>query len=591
MRIDSPERPIQIDDAARIERRIQLRRLRYRLELRGRAVPGVDHRRHIVSGAQFVVINDAELFLVEGLAGVEQYRARARLARIRRKLRPREPEGILHARRLDDIRHQGQFRCVARGEAQLRIEVIALGAAVESVSIGLKMRRIHHVVDASRRRPRLSALQRCVLKLPYSTPASSAWPGFASSVKIAITPPDELPYRAEKGPRKHFDMVGGSQVELRKLSLPIGHRAGNAVRIQPQAPDSETRSRAESPDRQLQVLRVVLPALHRHSRHRDQRLREIHLQLAAVNGLLARRGRWTPASPGCDSATRVAVTTIVASSGPLSPQAAAQCEIPENTPTNDNAVDPRLFMNSLAICFLRPWRPSCAIERNTNPPHASPRYSLKYRRRLPIPTGGLNRNPIVKWPYAFNGLMSTAALLLPLTAATDSRVKSAAPGTSVSATAQREFQDHHPNGSLPAHGTVGAEQAAWKTVSIMSNSRNVTLNATIPDPSVRARGNVILSAAARKSITQNAAMHARRGRPTVRAVRAARAAGDLHRLDALTSCLRSAKPPAVRSPRRAAAPSVRTSAQKPRNIGSRRRNLSAHRPNCDLVQRATKAIP
>lgn len=99
--------------------------------------------------------------------------------------------------------------------------------------------------------------------------------------------------------------------------------------------------------------------------------------------------------------------------------------------------------------------------------------------------------------------MSTAALLLPLTAATDSRVKSAAPGTSVSATAQVNFKIVIPT-VLYLHMHSGSQTSGVENVSIMSNGRNVTLNATTPDPSVRARGNVILSAAARKSITQNA---------------------------------------------------------------------------------------
>ena len=110
----------------------------------------------------------------------------------------------------------------------------------------------------------------------------------------------------------------------------------------------------------------------------------------------------------------------------------------------------------------------------------------------------------MKWLYALNGLMSAAALLLPLTAATDSRVQTAAPGTPVSATAQVNFKIIVPTVlSLQVDGgslrSLGVE-----TVSIMSNGRNVTLNATSPGSNERSRGNVILSAAARKSIAQSA---------------------------------------------------------------------------------------
>ena len=49
-------------------------------------------------------------------------------------------------------------------------------------------------------------------------------------------------------------------------------------------------------------------------------------------------------------------------------------------------------------------------------------------------------NSIVNKSWAFNGLMSTAALLLPLTAATESQIRSGAPSASLSATAQLNFK-------------------------------------------------------------------------------------------------------------------------------------------------------
>ena len=111
----------------------------------------------------------------------------------------------------------------------------------------------------------------------------------------------------------------------------------------------------------------------------------------------------------------------------------------------------------------------------------------------------------MKWPYAFNGLIGSAVLLLPLTAATDSRVQTGAPDTSVSAAAQVNFKIVIPT-VLYLHVDDGSERTGdgAETVSIMSNGRNVTLNATAPGSNGRARSNVILSAAARKSIAQHA---------------------------------------------------------------------------------------
>lgn len=110
----------------------------------------------------------------------------------------------------------------------------------------------------------------------------------------------------------------------------------------------------------------------------------------------------------------------------------------------------------------------------------------------------------MKWPYAFNGLMSTAALLLPLTAATDSRIQTAAPGTPVNATAQVNFKITIPTVLYLNVDSGSGRNGGVETVSIMSNGRTVALNATSPGSSVRSRGNLILSAPARKSIAQKA---------------------------------------------------------------------------------------
>src|ERR1700693_2448359 len=109
MRIDAPIRPVEIDDAAGIQRRVLLRRLRYGLELCGGAMPGVEHGRQIVVGTQCAVLYGAQLFWVERLARVELTRADAGLARIRRELRTSESEGILHVRRLDHVGHERQL--------------------------------------------------------------------------------------------------------------------------------------------------------------------------------------------------------------------------------------------------------------------------------------------------------------------------------------------------------------------------------------------------------------------------------------------------------------------------------------------------
>ena len=112
----------------------------------------------------------------------------------------------------------------------------------------------------------------------------------------------------------------------------------------------------------------------------------------------------------------------------------------------------------------------------------------------------------MKW-WAFNGSMSTAALLLPLMVAADSHIQTKAAGAAATATSHLDFKIIIPTvlylhvGSANDRTTRGAE-----TVAIMSNSRNVTLNGTVrsPEPEIHSRGSLILSAPARKIIAQEA---------------------------------------------------------------------------------------
>ena len=99
--------------------------------------------------------------------------------------------------------------------------------------------------------------------------------------------------------------------------------------------------------------------------------------------------------------------------------------------------------------------------------------------------------------------MSTASLLLPLTAASESRVQTAAPTARVSAAASVNFKIVIPRVLSLQMSDAGLSLDA-QTVTIMSNGHNVSLNATerTANSSSPTRGNVILSSAARKGIAQ-----------------------------------------------------------------------------------------
>ena len=111
----------------------------------------------------------------------------------------------------------------------------------------------------------------------------------------------------------------------------------------------------------------------------------------------------------------------------------------------------------------------------------------------------------MKWSKALNGSMGTAALLLPMMVAGESHIQTETAGTAATATAHVNFKIVIPK-VLYLRVSGGNEPIAGvETVAVMSNSRNVTLNATVrtSDSDVHARG-VVLGASARKTIAQDA---------------------------------------------------------------------------------------
>jgi len=113
---------------------------------------------------------------------------------------------------------------------------------------------------------------------------------------------------------------------------------------------------------------------------------------------------------------------------------------------------------------------------------------------------------IVKWSWAFNGLLSSAALLLPVAAVPESRVQSEGASAPVQATAHVNFRIVIPKVLYLHVGAGNDRDPDPETVAVMSNNRNVWLTATVrtrDDHSRAARGSVILSAAARNIIAQD----------------------------------------------------------------------------------------
>jgi hypothetical protein len=106
---------------------------------------------------------------------------------------------------------------------------------------------------------------------------------------------------------------------------------------------------------------------------------------------------------------------------------------------------------------------------------------------------------------AFNGSVGTAALLLPMMVAGESHIQTESAGTATTAAAHVNFKIVIPK-VLYLRVSGGNDRIPGaETVAVMSNSRNVALNASVrtTDSDVHARG-VVLGASARKTIAQDA---------------------------------------------------------------------------------------
>ena len=112
----------------------------------------------------------------------------------------------------------------------------------------------------------------------------------------------------------------------------------------------------------------------------------------------------------------------------------------------------------------------------------------------------------MKWRRWLEGLMSTAALLLPLTAVPESRIQTASAGAAANATAHVNFKIVIPQVLYLHVGDENVHTADGHAVTVMSNGRNVTLKATLPrlDSTTPASGNIVLHVSGRKVIAQDA---------------------------------------------------------------------------------------
>ena len=107
------------------------------------------------------------------------------------------------------------------------------------------------------------------------------------SVKRLMTPPAELPYRTELGPRIHLDAPHGAEVDVARLGRPVGRRYRNAVLNDGEAAQAEPRLRR--PDAQTDAAgeSIAPPVLHQQSGNAAEHLVERRAALREVDLFVA----------------------------------------------------------------------------------------------------------------------------------------------------------------------------------------------------------------------------------------------------------------------------------------------------------------
>ena len=165
---------------------------------------------------------------------------------------------------------------------------LTLGRAVLAISMRFEATRRERVVD----RPRVSARHRADAPGVEASQSEArlelgraGWPLGEyvdhSSGGIAV--------EHREGSAQDLDAPGGPEVDVRDLRLPVRQRRRDAVDDHPQPAHAEGRAGAEAADRDLQVLRVVLPVVGHDTGQCGQGFGEVHLQLAVAEALQGHR--------------------------------------------------------------------------------------------------------------------------------------------------------------------------------------------------------------------------------------------------------------------------------------------------------------
>ena len=265
---------VDVDHATAMAR-AGLRRHGNGQELQHRTRAGVRHHLRFLQqagGVEAVAPLHTRLVLPDGLAGVEVQRLHGGLGRVGGELFRRQAQRVVgllavaagqhHHRVVQPLPAQPQVGQLPVGRAlwPKAAHVHGHGAGLEVEAAG--QRRGHGGADLSQ--PEAARIGRQLdARLARRRTEQGDHPARTAAVEHGKRPPQHL----------HARRAG--QVEVRHLSLPVGHGGGDAVGVQADAAHAEAGAGAEAARADLQVLRVIAAVGDDQPGHPCQALRQV----------------------------------------------------------------------------------------------------------------------------------------------------------------------------------------------------------------------------------------------------------------------------------------------------------------------------